>query len=250
MDFSALVANNFANWCKDQKFAAVTKESRGFVNNTIDGIWGLGYPKNSVIGSENLVQKAFKQKSIPSPEFSFRLSETGSELCLGGTNPDKYQGGFACAGVTEQIYWRINGTLARGPQQALSHNYTGSMIIDSGTTLMLGPPADVKSFYTGIDGAEPCSVSLCGSEDPTYWLMPCDKFPSIFFVLAKQFFQISPNDFNLGQVNATSTQCVGALVGFNATLAVKGFVMGDTLMKNTYTNFNMASNEVCFAHPK
>lgn len=96
------------------------------------------------------------QGSVPRAVFSFSLKPSGSELYLGGVNPSKYKGPITFTPVTQQAYWQVrgstyvNGRLVNSPQP---------MIIDSGTTLIVAPPAAARALFSQIPGASLCESS-------------------------------------------------------------------------------------------
>lgn len=45
------------------------------------------------------------QGKVQSAVFSFRLAKTGSELYLGGTNPNKFSGSIEWHPITSKSYW-------------------------------------------------------------------------------------------------------------------------------------------------
>ena len=58
-------------------------------------------------------------------------------------------------------------------------------IIDSGTTIMYGPPEDVETFYASVPGA-----SLYDSENGLYQF-PCNNVPDVAFSWGGQAWNVS-----------------------------------------------------------
>ncbi|KIJ41441.1 hypothetical protein M422DRAFT_103553, partial [Sphaerobolus stellatus SS14] len=77
------------------------------------------------------------------------LASTGSTLDLGHTNPDHYIGSIEYHGIDPASgFWQVTGA-------KVSIDYTIGVsgfdtVIDSGTTIMYGPPSAVKTFYSKI----------------------------------------------------------------------------------------------------
>lgn len=80
-------------------------------------------------------------------------------------------------------YWQISGASALVNNQTVIANL--ETIIDSGTTLMYGPPADVDTFYSAIPGAE------IADEEYGLYTFPCDAVPSVSFNWGGQNWDIS-----------------------------------------------------------
>ncbi|QRW23991.1 aspartyl protease [Rhizoctonia solani] len=150
-----------------QYFSPVTSESSSFASDPEDGIMG----------------------EISSPVFSFRLATTGSELYLGGTNAAKYSGSITYVPLTSKTYWLTTGSSSIGS----TVGYSGAMIIDSGTTIIVGRH-----------------------------LLP----PTVSFTFNGAKFTIPSSDFNLGTIDNAGTRCVGAIVGTSGVPA-NAWIVGD-----------------------
>ncbi|KAF8595525.1 acid protease [Ceratobasidium sp. AG-I] len=234
-----------------QTFSAVTQESDSFGENPMDGILGLGFPSISQTGSKNFVQNAKDQGAISKAIFSFALNKDSSELYIGGENSAKRTTEFICTPVTDQGYWLVKGAAEPTGATLLTEKYDGNMIIDSGTTILVGDDVNVPKFYLGIPGAAPCvDVQECGVASG-FWTVPCDKIPDVVVTFGKGKFTIPAESFNLGELSPGNTKCVTALASSPAADEIEAWIMGDTLMKNTYTKFDMESTppQVCFANP-
>ncbi|KAG9076003.1 Type I transmembrane sorting receptor, partial [Ceratobasidium sp. 370] len=224
----------------DQIFSAVTTESDSFAGDPTDGILGLAFPSISETESPNFVQNAYAQGHISEPVFSFALNQVNSELFLGGANPTKYTGDFTCVSLTKQTYWLVEGGAKPSPTKLATEEYKGPMIIDSGTTLMVGDDVNVPKFYAGIDGALPCAeVEECGVSG--LWTVPCDKVPKVVVTFTGRDFTIPSEVFNYGKLSDNSPLCVTGLASSPAADTVGAWIMGDTFMQCTYTKFDMKS---------
>lgn len=132
-----------------QYFSAVTTLSASFATDPIDGILGLAYPALSNLNQSPFFNTAFKQRTAAANQFSMRLASTGSELYLGGANAKLYTGKIETHAVdTSTGFWQISGASALvGNTTAVTGFKT---IIDSGTTIMYGPPAAVCALSTHL----------------------------------------------------------------------------------------------------
>lgn len=63
----------------------------------------MGYQSISQYNSPPFFQTLVAQKKTTQPVFAFKLSQTGSELFLGGVNTNLYTGVFSYAPVTTQV---------------------------------------------------------------------------------------------------------------------------------------------------
>ena len=117
---------------------------------------------------------AVSQGAVSEGVFGFKLASSGSELYLGGTNSDLYTGSIEYHDVDQSTgFWQItSGKAYVGSTAAVSNFET---IIDSGTTIMYGPPEAVKKVYEAVEGAG------VFDEDYGYYYYPCNSPPEVSF---------------------------------------------------------------------
>ncbi|KAJ3821751.1 acid protease [Lentinula raphanica] len=224
---------------KNQTFSAVTKESNAFENDPSSGIMGFGWPVISNLGTPPWFLNAVQQGVIKKREFGFYLSsKRGSEIYLGGTNPEHYEGSLEYHEVdSREGFWKVkDGNIHLGDEAVLKNFPT---IIDSGTTLMYGPPAAVKEFYSKVEGAK------VYDEEEGFYTFPCDKVPKVVLSWGKEGkkFAIPPEYFNLGKAGEGSSSCVGALAASDLGLG-EAWLYGDVVMRSFYTAFRFGEKEI------
>ncbi|KAI0357453.1 acid protease [Trametes cingulata] len=223
-----------------QYLAAVTKESSSFTQDPEDGLLGLGYPALSNLGHNPFFFTAVQQGTAAKGEFAFKLSQSGSELFIGGTNQDLYKGDIEFHDLSSSTgFWQIGGgSVSIGGKKAVSGFDT---IIDSGSTILTAPTAAAKAFWKNVKG------SRVYDEEQGLYSFPCDSAPEVTFSWGGKSWAISADDFNLGETEQGSNECVGALSGGDLGLGASTWLLGDTLMKNVYTVFSVDNNAVGFA---
>ncbi|KAI0830045.1 protease [Trametes gibbosa] len=223
---------------KNQYFSPVNTLSPTFGNEKMDGILGLAYPSLSNLRQSPFVNSAKSQGTVKSGVFAFKLAQTGSELYLGGTNAALYSGAIEYHSVTGSGFWQIAGaSLAVGTKTVQSNLQT---VIDSGTTIIYGPPSQVETFYKSIPGSKVYD-STSG-----FYSFPCSSVPSnVAFSWGGKQWTISAANFNFGKVSAT--ECVGAIAGQDLGLGTNTWLLGDSFMKNVYSVFSFDQNSVGFA---
>ncbi|KAI0632403.1 acid protease [Trametes polyzona] len=223
-----------------QYLAAVTQESSEFQQDPEDGLLGLGYPALSQLNNNPFFFTAVEQSAVPKGEFAFKLAKTGSELFIGGTNEKLYSGDIEFHDLSSTIgYWMIGGgSVSINGKKAVSGFET---IIDSGSTIMTAPQSAATSFWKQVKGAK------VFDQESGMYSYPCDSAPKVTFSWGGKSWSISADDFNLGETEEGSGQCVGALVAGNLGLGDSTWLLGDTLMKNVYTVFSVDKNAVGFA---
>ncbi|KDN40814.1 hypothetical protein RSAG8_07832, partial [Rhizoctonia solani AG-8 WAC10335] len=158
-----------------QYFSPVTSESSSFASDPEDGILGLEFNFISSIGQPTLIDNLYSKGKISSPTFAFHLATSGSELYLRGVDTAKYTGSITYVSLTSKTYWLTTGSSSVGSTVA----YSGAMIIDSGTTVIVGPTSSVSSWWGKVSGAAACSTSVCGTTG--YYTYLCASPPTCRF---------------------------------------------------------------------
>ncbi|KAI0693994.1 protease [Cerioporus squamosus] len=203
---------------RGQYFSPVTTLSSSFAGEAMDGILGMA----------------------PAC-FAFKLAKSGSELYLGGTNSQLYTGSIEYHSVTGSGFWQIGSAkVLVGSKTVVSSIQT---VIDSGTTLIYGPPSQVQTFYKSIPGSQVYDAKN------GFYSFPCNAVPSnVAFSWGGKSWTISAANMNLGRVS--TTQCAGAIVGQDLGLGNNVWLVGDSFMKNVYSVFSFDKNAVGFASLK
>jgi cathepsin D len=228
----------------NQYFSPVTTLSSAFANDPIDGILGLAFPALANLHKPPFFFTAKAEGTIKKNLFSFKLAKTGSELFLGGANPTKYVGAIEYHKLSASNgFWQIGSAKAKvNGVTAVSGFQT---IIDSGTTIMYGPPSAVANFYKKVPGSK-----LFNSANGFY-SYPCNNPPKVSFTWGNgKPWHITSANFNLGETFKGSGQCIGAISGQDLGLGSNVWLLGDSWMKNVYSVFNVGTNSVGFAKLK
>ncbi|KAL7331935.1 hypothetical protein PS15p_204053 [Mucor circinelloides] len=267
-----------------QQFAIVN-ETKGLYPSTTgsatqpDGILGLGYPGLTTVSNEGsnynpLLFNMVEQKLIPKPVFSFsmggKMANIGwiGELTLGGANPDRYTGDIEYIPVIPESksdpyeWWQSfgqgftvvseNGTVAadiRLEQDRLT-------VFDTGTTLTYVDMSFAKKIINSITGQTSFSVT----PNAGIFVMDCkykntaarvqlalshkteyviDKSPLIIDVPASSL--VIPLDT---EDIATAKICGWGIAG---TADNSEFLIGQSLLRNTYLTFDMEKNQIGFS---
>ncbi|KAL4252094.1 peptidase A1 family protein [Abortiporus biennis] len=223
----------------NQTLGAATTYSNGFTITRFpsDGLLGMGYQTISNYNSPPFFQTLVAQSRTTSPVFAFKLASTGSELLLGGTNPNLYTGEFTYASVLVKGYWQVlmDSVNVNGKKPA---TYLQA-VIDTGTTLIIGDSTSVRNFYATIPGSKDASSTFA----PGFYTVPCNAIPSVSLTFNGKSFTIAPALFNYGRPNTRSSDCIGSIVSSSLNF----WIIGDRFLQNVYTSFDLGNNRVGFA---
>lgn len=105
--------------------------------------------------------------------FGLKLAKSGSELYLGGTDTSQYTGSIEYHSVSGSGFWQASGANVLVNNKTAVSNF--QTVIDSGTTIMYGPPSAVKTFYASVPG------SKVYDSTNGYYSYPCNTPPSVAF---------------------------------------------------------------------
>ncbi|KIM92347.1 hypothetical protein PILCRDRAFT_83534 [Piloderma croceum F 1598] len=224
---------------KTQTLGAAKQYSSGFESSQFpaDGLMGMGFKSISEYNANPVFQTLVADGQTSDPVFAFKLSESGAELSVGGTDSSLYSGDFTYAKVEQEGYWQVAlDAVSLGGKSVISNI---DSIIDTGTTLIVGDSSNVAEFYKSVPGAKEASNVGQG-----FYTVPCNSIPSVSLTFNGQPFDIDSASFNLGPASSGSSDCVG---GIAAQDGENFWVVGDVFLQNTYTVFDVGNSQVGFA---
>lgn len=105
-------------------------------------------------------------------------------------------------------------------------------VIDSGTSVLVGPNTLVKPLIKGITVNEDCSN--------------LNSLPDIAFYIDGLEYALTPSDYVLSVTQGSETQCVLAVMGQDFPAGFNYFILGDTFMRKYYSFFDKNNNRVGF----
>ncbi|KAI1791329.1 protease [Ganoderma leucocontextum] len=223
-----------------QYLAAVTKESSEFQSDPSDGLLGLAFPAISNLKHNPFFFTAVSQGTAKEARFGFKLSQSGSELYIGGTNTGLYRGNIEYHKISSSNgFWQIGGASVKVSGQVVARSF--DTIIDSGSTIITAPQDAALAFWESVDGADYYDQSQ------GLYSYPCNYAPKVSFNWGGKDWSISAKDLSLGETGQGSGICVGAIAGGDLGLGDNVWLLGDTFMKNAYTVFSVQDNGVGFA---
>jgi len=214
----------------DMTFGVATGTSDDFTNFPFDGILGLSLAKGT---TDNFMDVVKKQNLVKSNIFGVALNRASDgpntgEVTFGTTNPAKYAGDISYTAVKESAHgdWAV-------PMDDMSYDgkkagLGGSLAyVDTGTTYVFGPPANVSALHRQIPGAK--------SDDGVMWKVPCADAKPLEVSFSGVSYSISPKDWLSGA--GGSGDCTSNIVGFE--VVKDQWLFGDVFLKNVYAVFDM-----------
>ncbi|KYM89486.1 Lysosomal aspartic protease [Atta colombica] len=210
-----------------------------------DGILGMCYPIRTAEGTIPVLTNMNQQNLLSKSVFSFYLkrhvflysSLVDSELIIGGSDPDLYNGELTYVPVTTDGYWHfiINRIYIRHSTICLHCE----AIIDTSTSQIIGPSIEIEAInrYIGLE--------INGVD--------CNKIynlPSIYFDLGGKSFELTSEDYIIKLKRYNHTICTSAFIDTVLYENSPTWILGNVFLRRYYTEFDMRNNQVGFAPAK
>lgn len=227
---------------KDFTFAEVDNTKGlglGYRIGKFDGILGLGWDSISVGGVPTIMNALTASGQMTKPVFGFYLANNQpGELEFGGVDSSHYTGDFSFVKLSSESYWQIALDGVKLGSDSVSQ--TKSAIVDSGTSLLAGPSAEIKVIADKL-GAK----SVMGKE---YQVDCSATLPDLSFTLGGKDYSLKQADLILGQ---SGSSCILGLMGVDVP-APRGplWILGDVFMRKYYVQFDWGNKQLGFALSK
>uniref|UniRef100_W6NC65 Peptidase A1 domain containing protein n=1 Tax=Haemonchus contortus TaxID=6289 RepID=W6NC65_HAECO len=210
-----------------------------FLNTPFDGILGMAWSSIAKGDIPTLMSQFFSEQMFcPKAVFAIYLNRdlynnaVGGELTLCGIDPTHYEGSIAWEKLISESYWQIqlggiiiNGQQITGPTTA---------IVDSGTSLIAGPPALVQEIQqvigAGASGSIDCST--------------IPNLPIITFIIDGDQLEMFPLNYVIKYTDGTCTSGFQELPELPAS---NSWILGDVFIGAFYTIFDYENAQVGFA---
>jgi len=234
----------------DQTFAESTHEpGLSFVAGKFDGILGMGWPQIAVLDVLPPFNTMIEQGLVEQPVFSFWLNrdpnaDLGGELILGGSDPTFYEGEMTYIPVEREGYWQIamEGIMMNG--ETVGCDGGCHAIVDTGSSLLVGPPAQTTAINKAIGGIE----LIPGTGQYQMDCNAIDSLPEIDFVLNGMPFTLTGRDYVLEITQLGQTQCISGFMGLDLGGYLDGaWILGDVFIGKFYSEFDFGNSRVGLA---
>jgi Eukaryotic aspartyl protease len=229
---------------KAQRFAEI-EDAGGlglaYALGKFDGILGLGFTSISIDKTITVFENAIQQGIVDLPVFAFYLGDNSpGELTFGGYDSSKFEGDLTTVKLESATYWEIALDAVKAGSYHSTPNTDGSVttgIVDSGTSLLVGPRAEVAKLATAV-GAK---ANFLGQ-----YTIDCAAVASMPDII----FAIDGKDYAVpGRMAVMQTQntCLFAAAGMDFPKPGPQWILGDVFMRQYYTIFNYLDQTISFA---
>jgi cathepsin D len=246
----------------------VDELTQGLLDGDVSGILGLAFQGIAETKAVPFWQALVNSNQLTSPEFAFWLDRapvtnrqqdiSGGVFTLGGTNSSLFTGDIDFVNMPsgQETFWllsltgaciydwlishknrllRLNlfmiaGLSLNGKDVSISSGDNAVSAIDTGTTLIGGPSADVAAFWNAVPNS---GQSPTG---PGMFNFPCSQDLSVSMTFGGKTWPINSQDMAVQQEPDDSTLCIGAIFDLDAGTSITpnsgnpGWVVGDTFL--------------------
>ncbi len=217
--------------------AGMTNQTTGLnlASNGNAGILGMAFPSVAAIQSSDgatILANMFNYLDDASRFFAFKLGRQSGSDSTSSFSVGKLDSNFAHdfsdfffspvlkAGADAYDYWKlpiqyitINSTILHISPSLIKDSPNAIAVMDTGTTLILGPSADVTAFWKTINSG----AGEVARKNPVtdMWEIKCEKAVSVAFALGvganMKEFPIHPEDVNWAAGGNGTGWCVGGV---------------------------------------
>ena len=199
----------------------------------------MAFPRISVDGIPPVFVSALDQGLVQSSVFGFYLSSgdgTSGEMTLGGIDSSHYQGSLTYVPLTNETYWETALTSLTINGQSVTS--TTRVIVDTGTSLLAGPSADVAAIAASI-GATPFFLN---NKEYTIDCSKISTLPNIVFNIGGNSFPLTGADYT---INAGGL-CLFAMTGIDVPSGPL-WIAGDVFLRKYYVAFDYGNQQLGIA---
>ncbi|KAG0313085.1 hypothetical protein BGZ99_009089 [Dissophora globulifera] len=259
LEFSEITIEN-------QLFGMADRESSSFLDDVVDGVFGLGFPSLSALVlddskeaearvhgriSHTVLSSLLSHELIPAPVFGVWLgngdskghgsssssgtqddassssSSNDGEFIFGSIDASRFEGELTFLPITHRKYWQVK----IDGVQVDGHEdlgIHGEVIVDTGTTLLVFPIAQAKKINKAI-GAK--------SDPWEGWIMPCgsNREGTLDFEMGGGVFSVRRRDLVREPVKSKAGWCYSAVTGTPGDV----MIFGDVFIRNNYCVFDL-----------
>ena len=240
---------------ENQTFATTDEVTEGVLSDPVSGIVGLGWQGISAARIMPFWQVLAEEGLLSEPLMSFQLTrfnndsqvqqlEPGGTFTLGATNTSLYTGDIEYQNLVGNgnTYWLLEITTltVQSSSIPLGSGTASQAAIDTGTTLVGGPPDAIAAIFDQVPGSQPASGQYDG-----YYTYPCDTQVNVEMSFGGRTWTVSPADFRLAAIDDES--CLGGFFVLDIGGSAPAWIVGDTFLKNVYSVFRFDPPSVGFA---
>ncbi|KAI0711920.1 acid protease [Cerioporus squamosus] len=227
-------------------FGVANTESADFSDDSVpfDGLMGLAQSTLSNQGVPTPVEALASAGLIDEAITSYKISrladnKNDGEITFGALDTTKFDPASLVTfdNVATNGFWEgaMDAVTADGQDLGLTGR---SAILDTGTTLIVAPPADAEAVHAAIPGAQ--------SDGNGGFVIPCDTTTSVALSFGGTSFAIDSRDLIFAAADNTGTNCVSG-ISSGQIVDDTTWLVGDVFLKNAYFSTDVTKNTISLA---
>ncbi|KAM7412030.1 hypothetical protein PAMA_021820 [Pampus argenteus] len=204
-----------------------------------DGILGLAYQSISADNVVPVFDNMVKQGLVSQAMFSVYLSsneQQGSEVVFGGLDSSHYTGDITWIPLSSESYYQIKMDSVTINGQTVACSGGCQAIIDTGTSLIVGPTTDINNMNTRV-GA---TTTTNQNGEAVVNCQNIQSMPDITFTLNGNAFTVPASAY----VTQSSDSCY---TGFGQEGTDQLWILGDVFIREYYAIFDTESQRIGLA---
>jgi hypothetical protein len=233
----------------------------GYSSSEFDGILGLAWPSlNQDPNTPLIVPSLYAEGAISENLFAIFLTPDGSggELSVGEIDASRFSGSMTWISLSEESWWAVNfiGVAVNGvgvvssDVGALSapQSTADTAILDSGTSLIVGPTESIDQIVAVIQSVSGVQVSY--NQGSLTYSVPCsavNSLPPITFELADaktgQYFKYTLP----GSAYVLPASSLSCSLGFQQGGNLNMWILGDPFLRVFYSVYDYQNSRVGLA---
>jgi len=238
----------------------------GFNTGEFDGLLGLAWPGLSRDDVPSLVPSLYKAKQIDENLFSIYLTPDGSggELSLGEIDQSKYQGNMTWIDLALQQWWTVEFVGISVANQgvvssddsivfASGQSTVNAAILDSGTSLIVGPKNSVEMVMESIQSSS--GVDVYYDSRSGIYAVDCsnvEKLPPVTFTLrdtqSVYHYTMPGPAYVIQSLSSNPNVCPLAFQEDSSGTSVSPFwILGDPFLRTFYSVYDYTNSRVGLA---
>jgi len=187
-----------------------------------------------------IFEEAMKQNKVDQPIFAFYLGDNEpGELTFGGYDSSKFEGDLKYVKLEAATYWEI----AMDDFQISGSTVitTKRAIVDSGTSLLAIPAADIKTIAKLIGAKTVAPIAPFNKE----YTIDCDTAgPDMDIILGGNTYTLTKEDYVLNNGGS----CLLGMTGMDIPAPAGPLViLGDVFMRAHYVKFDVDGEQIGLA---
>ncbi|XP_026575902.1 pepsin A-like [Pseudonaja textilis] len=203
-----------------------------------DGILGLAYPRLSASGATPVFDNMMSEGLVSQDLFSVFLSsdgQQGSFVMFGGIDSSYYTGSLNWVPLSAELYWQITLDSITVNGQTIACSGGCQAIVDTGTSLLVGPPNGIANIQNFIGGSQ---------DSNGQYLVNCNainELPDIVFTINGIQYPVPASAY----IRQYQSYCMSGFenIAFQSDL----WILGDIFIRQYYCVFDRANNQVGLA---